>query len=84
MIIEMADIIEESHIPEMVKAGLYIALMQKDDRPELRLYLARLSSSIDRETYRLIHSFRISGIVALRNLGIKRLEYPYELRALRR
>ena len=84
LIIEMADIIEESHIPEMVKAGLYIGLMQKDDRPELRLYLARLSSSIDRETYRLIHSFRISGIVALRNLGIKRLEYPYELRALRR
>lgn len=84
LIIQMAEIIEDSSIPAIQKAGLIIGLMQIEDRPDLRIYLSRLSSSLDRASYRIVHVFRISGCkTALQKLGIKRFNYPYQLNNLR-
>ena len=84
LIIQMAEIIEDSSIPAIQKAGLIIGLMQIEDRPDLRIHLSRLSSSLDRASYRIVHVFRISGCkAALQKLGIKKFNYPYQLNNLR-
>ena len=59
------------------KTTLIIALMQVEDRPVLRRYLAKLTPTLRRDMNRISTLFRICGAAAFTRIGISHLPYPY-------
>ena len=59
------------------KTALIIALMQVQDKPVLRKYLAELTPMLKRNMNKISTHFRICGADAFQRIGISHLPHPY-------